>query len=243
MELYPRGNWIVGAPVWVFKDQEIVDKMTKMVCPHSQWTEVERETDVHPRDGIKYLIVKEECGECGAIRMRWAPEAVSEEPFDYSIPTKGPWYERLYGFGGFVVLIRRYQNNPEVPPTFMTRAMTKGGNVHVSMIPVKTLLFSPAGFELMRDMEKVAKLGPKKYADLRILKDGLHKKSQKRDMLEHADSLFSVAQEIGAEGMAAAKSIFGAEIEHESAEAEEFEIQAMEAEVQQRKAAMKRRSK
>lgn len=103
MELYPRGNWIVGTPIWVFKDQEIVDKMAKMICPHTQWAEGSRETTLNPEDGIKYLIIKEECTECGAIRMRWAPEVVPEEPFDYSIPTRGPWYERLYDLGNFMI--------------------------------------------------------------------------------------------------------------------------------------------
>lgn len=243
MEFYPRGNWIVGTPIWVFQDQPIVDKMTKMVCPHSQWTEASRETELNPEDGIKYLIVKEECGECGAIRMRLLPADLPEEPFDYSIPTKGPWYERFYDFGNLAVLIRRYQNNQDVPPSFMTRVNTPSGNVHTGMVQLPTLLFSPAGLELTKDLEKVAKLGPKRYADFRILKEGRHRKRDKKDIQEHADSLFRVAQEIGPEGIAAVKSIFTAEIDHESAEAEEYEIQAMEEEVQQRKAVLKRKPK
>lgn len=243
MEFYPRGNWIVGTPIWVFKEQDIVDKMAKMVCPHLQWTEAERQTELNPEDGITYLVVKDQCGECGAIRMRLIPTSLPEEPFDYSTPMAGPWYERLYDLGSLFVLIRRYQNNPDVPPSFMTRALTKSGNVHVGMVQLETLLFSPAGYEMMRDMEKVAKLGPKKYADLRILKEGRSRKREKQEIKEHADSLFSVAQEIGPESIAAAKSVFEAEIESESAEAEEYEIQAMEEEVKQRKAALKRKPK
>lgn len=243
MEFYPRGNWIVGTPIWVFKDQEIGDRMAKMVCPHAKWVDAGRHTEDNPEDGLKYLVVSEKCAECGAIRMRLLQEGVPEEPFDYSIPVRGPWYERLYGFENFVILVRRYQNNPNVPPSFMTRVETSQGNVHTGMMQLPTMLFSPAAVQVMKDMATVARVGAKKYADFLILKGGRQGKRAKDDIRDLADSLFRVAQDIGPESHAAATATLQAEIEQEADEMEQYEIQAMEQEVEQRKAARRKSGK
>lgn len=243
MEFYPRGNWIVGTPLWILQDQDPDDRMVKMICPHAQWTAAGRHVEENPEDGLKYLVVSEKCAECGAIRLRLLPEGAPEEPFDYSIPVKGSWYERLYGFENFTILVRRYNNNPSVPPSFMVRVDTAAGNSHTGIVQIPTLIFSPAAVQVLKDMEKVARVGSKKYADFRILKEGRHGKQEKDDIRALADSLFRVAQDIGQESHAAAKSNLEAEIGQESAEMEQYEIEAMEREVQQRKAALESKSK
>lgn len=242
MEFYQRGNWAVSTPLWVLDDQTMEDRMSMMVCPHPQWKEVNRQVIENPEDGIKYLTITEKCQACGALRMRLLPEGVPEEPFDYSIPEKGPWYERLYNLGNFIILVRRYQENEEVPPTFMTRVETPQGNVHTGMIQMPTLLFAPAAVDLMKNMETVVKLGPKRYAEYRILREKRRTKREKDDIREHGDSLYRVAQDIGPESFAAAKALLEAEIDHESVEMEEYQIQAMEREIQHRRAAQKKRS-
>lgn len=243
MEYYPRGNWIVSTPIWVLKDQDLDDRMAKMVCPHPQWAEVSRGVDENSNDGLKYLVVSEKCAECGAIRMRLLPEGVPEEPFDYSIPTKGPWYERLYGFENFTILVRRYSNNPDVPPSFMVRVDTEAGNAHTGMVQIPTWLFSPAAAQILKDMGTVAKAGPKRFADFLILKEGRSGKQEKSDIRALADSLFRVAQDIGPDSYSAARANLEAEIDQEAAEAEANEIEMMEREVAMRKATLKHKSK
>lgn len=243
MEFYPRGNWIVGTPLWVQEDQDPADRMAMMVCPHPKWDEKSREVDENSNDGLKYLVVSEKCAECGVIRLRLLPEGVPEEPFDYSIPVRGSWYERLYGFENFVILVRRYNENPEVPPAFMTRVETSQGNVHTGMVQLPTMLFSPAAVAVMKDMEKVIRVGSKRYADFRILKENRHGKQEKDDIRAHADSLFRVAQDIGAEPYIAARAILEAEIEQEAIEMEANDIETMEREVAMRKASLKQKSK
>lgn len=255
MEFYHRGNWIVGTPVWVFPEQEMDDRIAKMICPHPEWAELGREVEQNPEDGIRYLVVTEKCPACGALRMRLLPEGAIEEPFDYSIPESGPWYERLYNLGNFVMLVRRYQNNPNVPPSFMTRIETPSGNVHTGTIQIPTLLFSPAAVEQLVDMERVIKLGPDRYAAYRILKEGRKTKEERDDIKMHTQTLDKIIQEIGPESIAAAKTLLEAEVDHEIedmkqyqaaaiAEQAEQETQEMEKQVEEPKArARKKKSK
>lgn len=242
MEFYPRGNWIVGTPIWVLEDDDLGNRMTKMLCPHPQWKEAGRAKEVNPEDGKEYLIVTEECPVCDAKRLRLLPADIPEEPFDYSIPQTGPWYERLYNLGNFVILVRRYQNNPNVPPSFMTRVETQAGNIHTGIVQLETLLFSPAALEQIADMERMMKLGgPKRYASYRMLKEGRKTREEKTDIQAHAEALGKVVQDIGPESIAAARAIFEAEIEQEAAEMEEYQIQMMEKEVAERKAQIEKR--
>jgi len=242
VEFYPRGNWIVGPPIWVLEDQDEQERISMMLCPHPQWKEIARAQETNPEDGKTYLVVSEECTVCGAKRLRLLPAGFPEnEPFDYSIPEKGPWYERLYNLGNFVILVRRYNNNPEVPPSYMTRTETQAGNVHTGVVQLETLLFSPAALEQIVDMERMMKLGPKRYAGYRILKEGRKTKEDKADIQAHADALAKVVQDIGPESIAAARAIFEAEIDQEAADLEEYQIQMMEKEVAERKAQIEKR--
>jgi len=241
VEFYPRGNWIVGTPIWVLEDQDEQERITMMLCPHPQWKEIARAQETNPEDGKTYLVVSEECTVCEAKRLRLLPAGIPEEPFDYSIPEKGPWYERLYNLGNFVILVRRYNNNPEVPPSYMTRTETQAGNVHTGVVQLETLLFSPAALEQIVDMERMMKLGPKRYAGYRILKEGRKTKEEKTDIQAHADALGKVVQDIGPESIAAARAIFEAEIDQEATEMEEYQIQMMEKEVAERKAQIEKR--
>lgn len=230
----------------MFEDQEVDDRVSKMLCPHPEWKETGRTKETNPEDNTEYLIITEECPVCNARRVRLLPAAIPEEPFDYSIPQTGPWYERLYNLGNFIILARRYQNNPNVPPSYMTRVETQAGNVHTGIIQLETMLFSPSAIEQISDMERMLKLGPKRYANYRILKEGRKTKEEKTDIQTHAEALGKVVQDIGPESIAAARTIFEAEIDQEAAEFEEYQIQMMEkevaerrAEIQQRKAAKK----
>lgn len=241
MEFYPRGNWIVGTPIWVLDDQTIDDRMVKMLCPHPEWKETERKIETNEEDGQEYLVVREECPVCNAIRVRLLPTNIPEEPFDFTIPERGPWYERLYNLGNFIILTRRYQNNPNVPPSFMARVETQAGSVHSSTVQMETLLFSPAALEAIADMERMLKLGPKRYANFRILKEGRKTKEEKDDIKAHSDTLAKVISDIGPESIAAARTIFEAEIDHEIQEMEEYQIQMMEREVAERKAQIETR--
>lgn len=242
MEFFPRGNWIVGEPQWVFEDQTLEDRMKMMLCPHPEWKEIGRAKETNPDDGKEYLVISEECSACGARRLRLLPPGFTEdEPFDSSIPQTGPWYERLYNLGNFVILVRRYDNNPEVPPSYMTRIETQAGNVHTGVVQIQTPLYSPAALEQIVDMERMMKLGPKRYAGYRILKEGRKTKEDKADIQAHADALGKVVQDVGPESIAAARAIFEAEIDQEAAELEEFQIQIMEKQVAERRAEIEKR--
>lgn len=90
--------------------------------------------DQQPNTGEAIWSVTEDCSVCQANRFRWIPEKIKGECFDYSTPESGPWYERLYNLGNFVILSRRYQNNPTVPLSFMTRVETQAGHVHTGIV-------------------------------------------------------------------------------------------------------------
>jgi hypothetical protein len=212
-----------------------------MVCPHPKWVEENREKE--DLGGTEYLVITEKCVVCGAIRGRALPASMAEEPFDYSTPQSGLWYERLYNLGNFVILARKFQNNPERPPSYMTRVETQAGHVHVGMAELDTPLFSPSALQEIEDMERMLKLGPKRYASFRILKEGLTRKEQKDEIQLHATTLAQVVQDIGPESIAAARTLFEAEIDHEIQEQEEIQIQQMESEVAARKAQMEERRK
>lgn len=239
MEFYHHGNWAVSAPVVDSEDGEELRR--KMTCPHPQWTEVRRDTTDDPDEHIKYLTITEICSACGALRVRLFPEGIPEEPFDYSIPLHVSWYERLYNLGNFTILVRRFLQGKEDPPVFMMRVETPTGNVHTGTVTIGTLLFSPAAVEVTKDMERVMKLGPKRYADFRALKEARHTKREKSLVRQYGESLFKVAQDIGPESLAAASALLEGEIGHESAEMEDYEIQAMEREVKYRKTAAQKR--
>lgn len=217
--------------------------MKKMLCPHPEWKEIGRAQETNPEDGKQYLVISEECTACESRRLRLLPPGYPEtEPFDSSIPEKGAWYERLYNLGNFIILSRRYDNNPEVPPSYMTRIETQAGNVHTGIVQLETYLFSPAALEQIADMERLIKLGgPKRYAGYRILKEGRKTKEEKTDIQTHADALGRVVQDIGPESIAAARAIFEAEIPQEAADLEEMQIQMMEKEVAARRAEIEKR--
>ena len=255
MEWYRRGNWVVGTPIWTdpegFTGPEVI---AKMICPHPSWTiqEAGRAEDPStepptpikdPASGDFIWNVAEHCALCDAIRFRWIPETLKNEPFDYTVPQAGPWYERLYNLGNFVILARRYQNNPNVPPSFMTRVETEAGHVHTGMVQIPTLLFSPSALDQIADMERMMRLGPQKYIKLRALKEGKTRRDQLKDLEAHATTLAQVVQDVGAESVEAARAIFEAEIEHETAEAEEYQIKQMEDEVTERKREREERKK
>jgi hypothetical protein len=197
----------------------------------------------NPEDQAKYLTITEQCSTCGTLRIRLLPEGIPEEPFDNSIPEKGAWYERLYNLGNFTILVRRYHNNPKELPAFMTRVESAAGNVETSTLQLKTLLFSPAALDMVTSIERIGKVGAKRYADFLTLSKGINRKREKDQIRAYADSLFRLAQDIGPESIEAAKFILEPEIKHESVEMEEYEIQALEREVQHRKASQKHRSK
>lgn len=241
MGFYPRGNWIVGSPIWALKDLDINDRIKMMLCPHPQWVEVGRDKELISE--IECLVINEKCPICGATRGRAIPMELSAEPFDPSTPTSGPWYERLYNLGNFVLLSRRYQEHSRAPITFMTRVETQAGNVNATSTAIDTPFFSPAALEHIADMETMIKLGPKRYVSFRILKDGRKTKEEKDDVKEHADSLVKVVQDVGRESIAAARTIFEAETDHEIQEQEELQIQEMEREVAERKAQIEERMK
>lgn len=245
MRFYNYGNWAVGEPVVESETPE--ELRLKMTCPHPQWMEVNRDTTTIPEDEtLKYLTITEACSVCKALRVRLFPEGVPEEPFDYSIPLNISWYERLFNLGNFTILSRRFMQGTN-PPVFMTRVETPPrvetpeGNVHVALLPIDTLLFSPAALERTKDMELMAKLGPQRYAEFRILKEGLKTKPEKDLVRQYGESLLKVVQDIGPESIVAARTLLEGEIALESAEMEEYEIQAMEREVKYRKAAIERR--
>lgn len=215
-----------------------------MLCPHPEWKEIARANETNPVNGKEYLVVSEECSVCKARRLRLLPAELREadEPFDYSIPQSGPWYEKLYNnLGNFIILVRRYDRNPTVPPAYMSRIETQAGNIHTGIAQLETPLFSPAALEQIKDMERMMKLGPKRYAGYRILKEGRLTKQEKTDIQAHADALGRVVQDIGPESIAAARAMFEAEIDQESAELEELQIQMMEKEVAERKAQIEKR--
>jgi hypothetical protein len=242
VELYQRGNWFVSTPILVFNPKDPEKGEAMMICPHSQWAEVKREmVDEDPDAHGKYLAVSEKCTACSSIRVRLLPESVPQEPFDYSIPTEGSWYERLYNLGNFVLLVRRYNNNPEVPPTYMTRVETQSGSVQTSLNQLPTALLSPAAVRHIEDMEKLIKLGPKRYVDFRILKEAWNTKEDKDLVRAHAENLVKVIQEIGPESIGAAKSILQTEEAREDAEMEVASMQEQEAILQEMKAMIEKR--
>lgn len=243
LEFYQRGNWAVSTPVWIFPDQTDEERIAMMVCAHPHWDVGKKEITENPSDQAKYLTVTEQCSTCGALRVRLLPEGIPEEPFDNSIPQTGAWYERLYNFGNFTILVRRYYNGPKDPPNYMVRVETAAGTVETSTLRLKTLLFSPAALDMVNTVERVVQVGPKRYADFITLKQGILRKKAKDQIRAYADSLFRIAQDVGPESIAAAKSILEPEIKHEAIEMEEYEIQALEREVQHRKASQKHRSK
>jgi hypothetical protein len=243
VEFYNRGNWAVSAPVVEADDAD--ELVLKLTCPHPQWVEINRDTTAPDPDDptIKYLTITEACAVCKSLRVRLLPEGISEkdEPFDFSVPVNISWYERLYNLGNFTILVRRYQQGGGNPPIFMRRVETPAGNVHSVVDPMDTLLFSPSALVTTKDMEAMAKLGPKRYADFRILKEGRVTKPEKDIVRLYGESLLKVVQDIGPESIAAARTSFEGEIEQESAEMEEYQIQIMEKEVAARKAQIEKR--
>ncbi len=257
-QYYPRGNWWVQTPIWTVdaegeplsEDQVIA----KMICPHPSWTVQESGPAMDREDPSKPVIdpetgqgvwqVVETCPLCGAIRFRWIPESMKDEPFDYSVPQTGPWYERLYNLGNFTILSRRYRENENVDPNYMTRVETPAGHAHTGMIMLGTWLFSPAALDQIGDMERMLKMGPQRYVKFRSLKEGRNRRDQIKELEDHATTLAQVVQDIGPESIAAARAIFEAEVDQEAAELEELRIQEMEREVAQRKReAAERKSK
>lgn len=249
MEFYRRGNWIVGTPIWVLKqDQPEDDRVLKMICPHPSWRVEESAVAVDEKGqpvvdemfGEPVFVVKEVCPICGGIRFRYIGESKKDEPFDYSIPQKDPWYERLYNFGNFTVLVRRYQNNPNVPPSFMARVDTPSGAVYTGMYQLSTLLFSPAVIELFEVMQNMLRVGPQRWASYRILKEG-RKGIAKKEIQQEAEALARVVSEIGPESLEAATAVIQAEPEQEAADMEEAEIKEMERMAQLRREQIQRR--
>lgn len=242
MRFYNIGNWAVSEPVVDSEDPE--ELQLKMTCPHPKWEEISRDTTVDPEDETnKYLTITEACAVCKALRIRLFPEGMPEEPFNFAIPLNVSWYERLFNLGNFTILSRRFFQGSNNPPVFMTRVETPAGNVHLALLPIDTLMFSPAALERTKDMELMAKLGPKRYVDFRVLKEGLKTKPEKDLIRRYADLLVKVVQDIGPESLIAARTLLEGEIGLESAEMDEYEIQAMEREVKYRKAAMERRKR
>lgn len=242
---------MVSTPIWVLKkNQSLDDRVSKMIDPHASWQIEEASIAVDPETkeptideatGEPVFVVKEVCPVCGAIRFRYIQESKKNEPFDYSIPTKDPWYERLYNLGNFTVLVRRYQDNPNVPPNFMARVDTPTGGVYTGMYQIGTLLFSPAVLELLQVMQNMARIGPQQYASFRILKEGRKTKQAKEEILRETEALARVVSEIGPESIAAAQAVMEAEPEQEAADMEEFEIQEMERQVQLRREQFQKR--
>jgi hypothetical protein len=260
VEFYRRGNWIVGTPIWVFPGAALPgaeeptqeDRIQKMICPHPSWRVEESalaadqetgEPIVDENFGEPVFVVKEICPVCGAIRFRYIPESKKDEPFDYSIPTKGPWYERLYNFGNFTVLVRRYQNNPTVPPSFMTRVDTPSGASYTGMHQIGTLLFSPSVLELLESMQNMARVGPERYYSFRILKEGRRSKREKEDIKREMESLARVVSEIGPESISSAQAIMEAEPQQETADMEDYEIEEMERQAQLKRELLQKRRK
>lgn len=250
MESFERGNWLVQTPIWVIPGEKIGEETTqekhiaRMTCPHPQWVETKKESADIYGNGEMFTLVAEQCPVCQAYRARIFPQSIPEEPFDFSIPKTGPWYERLYDLGNFVILARRYNNNPTRPPTYMSRVETKAGNVHTSMAEFDTLLFSPSVLNVIKDMEGMLKLGPQRYVAFRILKEGRKSKAEKDWVQEFAKTLAKVVEDVGPESISAARTIFEAEINQEIAEMEEIQIQNLERTLEEAKADIaKRRSK
>jgi hypothetical protein len=213
--------------------------VVKMTCPHPQWAVVNEKVETDP-EGKKGLVVMEKCVACNALRVRILPEGAPEEPFDYSIPVSGHWYERLYNFGNFVILARVYQDNKEVT-TYMTRVETPAGNVHSGMVNLNTLFFSSSALHQIYDMELMLKFGPKRYVDYRIFQEGRQAKQEKADVQKHADTLFKVVQDIGVESIVSAKAIMEAEVDRDAEEVEVAQIEERERVLQEMKAMVEKR--
>lgn len=231
VEFYKRGNWIIGTPIYPLASEDLEARMQAMSCPHCEYKEVDR--TVEEIDGEEYIVVKEECPECPAIRMRLFPTDLPEEPYDPT-PPAGPWWERLYNFGNFTILVRRH-TFPGRPPYYLTRIDTAGGNAHAGFHPGPNDIFAPAALHQLQDLERMLKLGPERYVSFRALKERLTRKAEKDDLIVHAKTLFPVAQEIGPEGVAAARDILEREVDNEIAEMEEFAAAEMERQAEEMK--------
>lgn len=248
METYRRGNWFVSTPVFVQpgdEEENLEAKMAFMVCPHPEYEEENQETKYFEEEEREYLMIVESCVLCGGRRMRLFPTDLPPEPFDPSIPTNAPWWERLYDFGNFKILVRRMQSAPGVAPNFLTRVETASGKVHAGFVQLEVMIYAPAGIEQCEDFQRVLNLGPERYVNFRSFREGRSSPEEKENLKLHVETLWPVASEIGAEAVASAKAVLEQEVEVELLEMEEYEAQAMAEKAEQLKriAAIKRAKK
>lgn len=246
---FQRGPWTVVTPIFSSEKptQEEMDRF--ITCPHPSWeiaqsgpvVDEKNELVIDPEIGEPVFNVVERCPICGGVRFRYIPLRLKDEPFDYSIPTKEPWYERLYNLGNFSVLSRRLLP-PDETIDYMTRVDTpSGASFHTYFSDTKTQYFSPSVLGLLAILNDVARVGPEQYAAFKILKEGHKTKQAKQRMRERAETLGRIVSEIGPESLASAQAIMEAEPENEAADMEEWEIGQMEREAQLRREQLQKR--
>lgn len=250
---FRRGSWTVVTPIFVSPSGSpptIEEQSLFMTCPHPSWEikesgpMVDKETKepiLDPQTGEAVFSVTERCPICGAFRFRYIPLAQKDEPFDYTIPTKEPWYERLYNLGNFTVLSKRLLPSDETIQ-YLTRVDTPSGATYSIVFgDMRTVLFSPSVIRLLEILGDVARVGPEQYAAFKILKEGRKTKAAKEEVQEEAAQMGQIVSEIGPESLASAQAIMEAEPEKEAADIEEWEINQMEREAQLRREQLQKR--
>ncbi|MCI0529602.1 MAG: hypothetical protein L0Y56_19340, partial [Nitrospira sp.] len=198
VDTFRRGNWYVSTPVLVQSEAEEDPQAfyTFMMCPHPEYQEVSRETFYSEEEEREYLAIHESCVLCGGVRFRLYPTDLPPEPFDPSIPTNAAWWERLYDFGNFKILVRRMKPVAPDTYTYLSRIETASGNVHVSFTVIEGIIFSPAAVEELADLERILKLGPEGYVEFRAMREKRSSPEAIGEIQQHAETLYPVAIEI-----------------------------------------------